>query len=159
MLGVGSQYLSRFQKPYSFDAASEMTVELIEAPVVLNLESKPDVRTQLGNVKTPSKSDTGNRQPNDVVGIGCRRRIRGKQIQTILNGSFLKVLNFDSEKSKLHDIKYTPDGNRIAVATDIGIWIYEAQTGKELALLTGHTGRVTSLGFPADGRFLASGSF
>ena len=32
MLGVGTQYLSRFQKPYSFDAASEMTVELIEAP-------------------------------------------------------------------------------------------------------------------------------
>ena len=63
MLGVGSQYLSRFQKPYSFDAASEMTVELIETPIVLNLESKPDVRTQLGNVNTPSKNDTGNQQP------------------------------------------------------------------------------------------------
>ena len=62
-------------------------------------------------------------------------------------------------KGNLHDIKYTPDGNRIAVATDIGIWIYDAQTGKELTLLTGHTGTVTSLGFPADGRFLASGSF
>ena len=62
-------------------------------------------------------------------------------------------------KGNLHDIKYTPDGNRLAVATEIGIWIYDAQTEKELALLTGHTGRVTSLGFPADGRFLASGSF
>ena len=62
-------------------------------------------------------------------------------------------------KGNLHDIKYTPDGKRIAVATDIGIWIYDAQTGKELTLLTGHTRRVTSLGFPADGRFLASGSF
>ena len=50
MLGVGShQYLSRVQKPYSFDAMSEMTVELIEAPVVLNLESKPDIRNQLGD--------------------------------------------------------------------------------------------------------------
>ena len=64
MLGVGSQYLSRFQKPYSFDAASEMTVELIEAPIVLNLESKPDVRTQLGNVNTPSKNNTSHQQPN-----------------------------------------------------------------------------------------------
>ena len=53
MLGVGNQYFSRFQKPYSFDATSEMTVELIEAPIVLNLESEPDVRTQLGNVNTP----------------------------------------------------------------------------------------------------------
>ena len=57
MLGVGSQFLSRFQKTYSFDATSEMTVELIETPVVLNLESKPDVRTQLGNAAAPSKND------------------------------------------------------------------------------------------------------
>ena len=64
MLGVGSQSLSRFQKPYSFDAVSEMTVELIEAPIVLNLESKPDVRTQLGNVNTPSKSNASHQQPN-----------------------------------------------------------------------------------------------
>ena len=66
MLGVGNQYLSRFQKPYSFDATSEMTVELIEAPIVLNLEFKSDVRTQLGNINTPSKNNAANRQPNEV---------------------------------------------------------------------------------------------
>ena len=55
MLGFSSQHLSRFQKPYSFDAASEMTVELIEAPVVLSLESKPDVRTQLGERQYPKQ--------------------------------------------------------------------------------------------------------
>ena len=67
MLGVGSQYLSRFQKPYSFDAISEMTVELIEAPVVLNLEAKPDVRTQLGNAAAPSKNDGTGQQPDEVL--------------------------------------------------------------------------------------------
>lgn len=61
-------------------------------------------------------------------------------------------------KGSLYAIKFTPDGNRIAVATSIGIWIYDAQTGVELALLVGHADIVTSLGFPADGRFLASGS-
>ena len=44
MLGVSSRYLARFQRPYSFNAASEMKVELIDAPVVLNLESEPDDR-------------------------------------------------------------------------------------------------------------------
>ena len=63
MLGIGNQYLSRFQKPYSFDATSEMTVELIEAPIVLNLESKPDVRTQLGNSAAPSRNNELNQQP------------------------------------------------------------------------------------------------
>ncbi|MDE0635645.1 MAG: WD40 repeat domain-containing protein [Candidatus Poribacteria bacterium] len=62
-------------------------------------------------------------------------------------------------KGRVHDIKYTPDGKRVAVATSIGIWIYDAHTHEELALLTGHTSRVTAIDFPADGSFLASGSF
>ena len=157
MLGVGSQYLSRFQKPYSFDAASEMTVELIEAPIVLNLESKPDIRRQLGNIKTSSKSDTGNRHPNDVSASVTDAEPKETDVD-YSQWQLPEDAKFRLGKSKLHDIKYTPDGNRIAVATDIGIWIYDAQTGKELALLTGHTRRVTSLSFPADGRFLASGS-
>ena len=54
MLGIANhQSLSLFQKPYNFNAASEMTVELIDAPVVLNLEAKPDNRTQLGSPDAP----------------------------------------------------------------------------------------------------------
>ena len=72
MLGVGNRYLSRFQKPYSFDAASEMTVELIEAPIVLNLESKPDVRTQFGSsVPASNKNSVSEKRPDEVPGAIC----------------------------------------------------------------------------------------
>ena len=65
MLGVGShQYLSRVQKPYNFDAMSEMTVELIEAPVVLNLESKPDVRTQFGDNDATRRDNKTHQNPD-----------------------------------------------------------------------------------------------
>ncbi len=67
MLGIGNHHLSRFQKPYSFDATSEMTVEIIEAPVVLALESEPDVRTQIGSSTTPSSNDGSGQQPDDVL--------------------------------------------------------------------------------------------
>ena len=67
MLGVGTQYLSRFQKPYSFDATSEMTIDIIETPVVLDIESKPDVRTQLGSTAAPSKNDGAGQQPDEVL--------------------------------------------------------------------------------------------
>ena len=67
MLGVGTEYLSRFQKPYSFEATSEMTVEIIEAPVVLDLESKPDVRMQIGSTAAPSQNDGAGQQPDDVL--------------------------------------------------------------------------------------------
>ena len=67
ILGIGNQYLSRFQRPYSFEATSEMTVDLIEAPIVLNLEAKPDIRTQLGASAVPSKNDGTGQRPDDVL--------------------------------------------------------------------------------------------
>lgn len=54
-LGANNQYLTRFQQPYDLNAPSEMKVELIDAPIVLNLVSKPDVRTQLGKSEATSK--------------------------------------------------------------------------------------------------------
>ena len=67
MLGISNQYLSRFQQPYSFDATSEMTVELIDTPIVLDLRSKPDVRNQFGNTDgTHKRSGTG-MKINDIL--------------------------------------------------------------------------------------------
>ena len=49
LLGVSNQHLIRFQRPYSFEAASEPTVEIIEAPIVLDTAIKPAVRNQIGH--------------------------------------------------------------------------------------------------------------
>ena len=54
-LGVGNKSLTRFQQPYDFDAPSEMTVELIDTPIALNLTSKPDVQTRFGRSAVPSR--------------------------------------------------------------------------------------------------------
>ena len=67
MLGVGNQYFTRFQRPYSFDATSEMTIELIEAPIVLDLEAKPDIRTQLGKSTASDEGNASEQQPNDAA--------------------------------------------------------------------------------------------
>ena len=48
IMGVGTRALSRFQQPYNLDATSEMTIELVEAPVLLALELKQDLRNQHG---------------------------------------------------------------------------------------------------------------
>ena len=68
LLGVSHQYLARFQRPYSFEAQSEPTIEIIEAPVVLETVAKPDVRTQIGQAATPSKnSSTGSQISEEVI--------------------------------------------------------------------------------------------
>ncbi len=60
-------------------------------------------------------------------------------------------------KGGINDITCSQDGALLAVASQIGIWIYNIQTSEELALLTGHTGRINSISFSPDGRTLASG--
>ena len=57
LLGTSNQYLARFQKPYSFEVLSEPTIEIIEAPITLNIDSKPAVRSQIGRVATPSENN------------------------------------------------------------------------------------------------------
>ena len=56
------------------------------------------------------------------------------------------------------DIAYSPDGTRLAVASSIGIWLYDTATHQEVALLKGHTDDVISVAFSPDGSTLASGS-
>ena len=55
MVGFGPQALSRFQQPYTLDATSEMTVELVDAPVVYDLKRKLYVRNQFGNADLPGR--------------------------------------------------------------------------------------------------------
>ena len=59
LLGVSNQYLARFQQPYSFEAQSEPTIEIVDAPMTLDSDAKPAVRNQAGRAFTPSK-DNGN---------------------------------------------------------------------------------------------------
>ena len=60
-------------------------------------------------------------------------------------------------KGSINEIAYSPDGTRLAVASAIGIWLYDAQSGQELNLLIGHTDSVNSVSFSPDGQTLASG--
>ena len=56
LLGLSNQYLARFQQPYSFEAQSEPTIEIVDAPITLNILSKPAVRNQVGRTTSPSKN-------------------------------------------------------------------------------------------------------
>ena len=62
-------------------------------------------------------------------------------------------------KGSISEIAYSPDGTQLAVASGIGIWIYDAQTGEALNLFTGHTSHVESVSFSPDGETLATGSW
>ncbi len=59
-------------------------------------------------------------------------------------------------KGRIMDIVYSPDGNKFAVATTIGIWIYSADKGEELNLITGHDIPIETVAFTQDAQNIIS---
>lgn len=88
-LGASDQYLTRFQQPYNFDAPSEMTIELIDTPILLNLASKPDVRTRSGKSPTPTKNKGFTLNPD-----------QSEYVPRFLNAQAKKVVLSDEEPSQ-----------------------------------------------------------
>ena len=60
-------------------------------------------------------------------------------------------------KGRIYDMKYSPDGMRLAVATSKGIWIYDAITHQPLHFLKKHEALVERIVFSPEGKRLAVG--
>ena len=58
-------------------------------------------------------------------------------------------------KGGINALQFSPDGTQIAVGSNIGVWLYDVETGKEITMFPGIC---QSIAFSPDGRFIASGS-
>ena len=58
----------------------------------------------------------------------------------------------------VNDIAFSPDSNRVAVGTPIGLWLYELSTVSPIALW--HTGqeRISAISFSPNGKWIATGN-
>ena len=67
LLGASDQYIARFQKPYNLEAQSEATIEIVDASVVLDTDSRPTVRSQVGRAVIPGESTGIGQQITETV--------------------------------------------------------------------------------------------
>ena len=67
LLGASNQYLDRFQQPYSFEAESEIIIEIIDAPIVLDINAKPAARNQSGRAANPNNSSGAGLQTSETT--------------------------------------------------------------------------------------------
>ncbi len=64
LMGVGAKHLYRFQKPYSLESTSERTIEIVDAPIVLESLAKPAVSNQVGRSDILGKNDGTGQKPD-----------------------------------------------------------------------------------------------
>ncbi|MCY4404493.1 MAG: RNA polymerase sigma factor [Candidatus Poribacteria bacterium] len=86
MLGIGANNFVQFQQPYSLDSTSEMTVDIVDASVMLNLPSNPEVRNQVGNINAPDNNDETNQNIETNVSSSASGKIvdnNGKPVNDV----------------------------------------------------------------------------
>ncbi len=116
LLGASNQYLARFQKPYSFEAQSEPTIEIIDTSVVLDIDSKPDTRDQTGRALSSGKSNTVSSQILETPTISAV----GKDFPAKLSTSQWTSLR-GPQSSRVSDIFITSGGTLYA-RSSIGVY-------------------------------------
>lgn len=121
LLGTSNQYLARFQKPYSFEAQSEPTIELIDTLVTFDIDAKPDVRNQIGEAALPGKSNSTGLQTSETslaatVGVDAAKFSTSQWRQ--VSGP---------QKGPVYGIFTTPEGT-LHASTQTGV--YRLPTGE-----------------------------
>ena len=149
LMGASHQFIARSQPPYSFDAQSESTVEIVDAPVIRHIISKPDVQNRVGNDTIPGRNS------NKGLPTGTKS-MKNNTAQEAMQWHLPEDAKARLGKGKINEIQYSSDGAILVVATGIGIWLYDTTTYQEIALLTAHTSAVKCLVFSPDGNLLAS---
>jgi len=122
LLGLSNQYLTRFQKPYSFEARSEPTVEIIDAPVVRDINIKPTVHNHVRRVVTTGRNTgAGGQISESVLGSNVSQdllRSAGTQWTQVTG----------PQGGPVSDIFATSDGTLYAFSPVTGVYRLAANT-------------------------------
>ena len=141
-----------FRQPYSLDANAEMSIEIVDAPIVANLESKSVIQSQIRSVNPQNENNNPEQQLDVAVVIAETQTDEIAEDYT--KWELPKAAKARLGKGGINAMQFSPDGTLLAVGSNIGVWLYDVKTGKEITMFPG---MCQSLAFSPDGRFLANG--
>lgn len=144
--GIVNQVYADLLKPFSLILQSERRGEFIDTSVVQNSETRQVSQNQLGAPSGEETKDGSREKPKQV-----------SDDQDYTKWSLPENALARFGKGRIIQMRYSPDGKQLAVATPIGIWIYDAQSGEELKLLTGYTTGLQAIAYLKDGNTIAAG--
>ncbi len=138
----------RFQLPYSFNAKESATiVEVINAPIVDRAPLPPNRRSGQVVFQAAAQKEQDDAQPSLSYQDYQKWHLPERAKARLGKGAITQ-----GDRA----IVFSPDGAHIAVSSNIGIWLYDVKTGRELALLDTDSIWGHALAFSPDGMKLAA---
>ena len=107
--------------------------------------------------KLASTSDDGTILLWDVSAVKQveKLKFRDKKSQNIIQWNLPEGASARLGRGRIKDIAYSHERRELAVATTLGTWIYDVNTGKERTLFTGPISSVEQILYSPDGKILA----
>ena len=90
LMGSGAHYLPRVQQPYSFDATSEMTVELVDTSIISASKQKPSPRHQIGSADTSGKRNGNTNRGANALQVAADQSDQSDQ-STLIKSPWLPM--------------------------------------------------------------------
>ncbi len=112
LMGTSSQYISSFQQPYSLESQSETAIKIVDASVVLDIQTKPELQKRNENSVIARENDgIGQKEVDNAIAAdtdpdssrAAIQQNRWNQVQGPPGGD-------------IHDIFLASNGNLLAVA-------------------------------------------
>ena len=136
LIGVSNQHLIRFQRPYSFEAASEPTIEIVDTDIILDIASKPAVRNQFGRTTLTRKTSGASTQVSHTAStpntfkdsrrqLPIREKVQTRSLPSITApwaGWFVNKHHLSpAEMTASHDMFWSPEFGLRFQRTDEGV--------------------------------------
>ena len=111
LLGVGNQFLTLFQRPYSLDAHSQTSIEIVDSPIFLDIQPKPDMQRRNADIVIVNGNGSNHQESEAVFASEIqgdsesKSNLTGKWTQTESPG-----------EGNVNEIFQTYDGSLIVVS-------------------------------------------
>ena len=155
----------------AWDADADYFYRLLTTPIEQLLDEagkaagKPTVEGRKPTTEHPSRESRasvargGNEEPKAASSASEQKWVLWKRL-----GPTVAVPGPDGKVQRLpggviQDVRYSPDGQYLAVAHSFGVDLYGARTSRIVRRLDGHEGAVRSIDFTQDGKKLATASW
>lgn len=113
LIGVGGQFLSNFQKPYSLDADTITEIEIFDSAIPIDFQFTPEPKRKIGNVVLANKSNGTDDERTDVI------QSTQNQVDVSDNPSNLSqhwTQNQGPQDGQVHELFQTSKGKILGIA-------------------------------------------
>ena len=112
LMGISNQFLTMFQKPYNLESQSKTSIEIVDSPIMLDIQSQPDTQRRIVNAVVANADNGSGEQISDLTLASDAQEDSSKD--SVLSEQWTQSTSLG--EGDVNEIFQTSDGDLIVVS-------------------------------------------